>query len=194
MILFSLLSIIGAYLIGALPSGVWLARLYGVEDITQHGSGNSGATNVARILGTYFFIPVFLLDAGKAWLWLSFNAWLGLPLIWLCLCALTLLLGNCYSLFLAGKGGKGIATAIGIIVALQPILIIPLLGIWLLVLAITRTVGMASVIAAAMLPYCSFRLGHSSWQLCLLFVIIAALCIKRHERNLFAYISKRIAA
>lgn len=113
----TLISIVGAYLVGAFPSGYVLARLFKGVDIRQHGSGNIGASNAARVLGKHYFVPIFLLDACKAWgalaLFSYFNPESGVFVPYLV--AFALLLGNAFSIFLRFTGGKGVATSLGII-------------------------------------------------------------------------------
>src|SRR5690348_15473304 len=109
----TLLTGTAAYLVGAIPTGYLIAKLKGITDIRQHGSGNIGATNVSRILGKHYFFLIFFLDAGKAYLFIhalkahfSFN--------YLCIFASIVLVGNGYSIFLRGSGGKGVATLFGL--------------------------------------------------------------------------------
>lgn len=140
-----------AYLVGAIPFGYMIARLKGITDIRKHGSGNIGATNVSRVLGLPYFFLIFFLDAGKAFLFIYYST-PYFPLDYLCFFSCILLIGNGFSPFLSGSGGKGVATLFGLLAALQPLSVAVLLGVWLLVLLIMRTVGMASVIAACSLP------------------------------------------
>ena len=97
-----------AYLIGAIPTGYLIARLKGVRDIRQHGSGNIGATNVSRLLGIHYFFIIFFLDAGKAFLFMN-TIKPYFPIDYLYFFAGILLLGNTCSLFLRFRGGKGVA-------------------------------------------------------------------------------------
>src|SRR5438128_1469670 len=113
-VIISLIAMVGAYLIGSIPTGYLLAYAYGVKDITQHGSGNIGATNVARVMGKQFFLIVLLLDALKAYIVVIFAQNYVIEPLPLALVSMSVMLGNCFSIFLKGKGGKGIATGIGI--------------------------------------------------------------------------------
>lgn len=177
-----------AYLIGAIPVGYLIAQLKGIADIRTHGSGNIGATNVSRFLGIHYFFLIFFLDAGKAFFFIhaikpyvDFNC--------LCIFAGILLFGNGCSLFLRGSGGKGVATLCGLIAALYPMAIILLLCIWACIMALTRTVGIASVAATLCLPLYAYTTHNSAF---FLFSIFAALWIVRtHRPNIQAYWAHR---
>ena len=182
------IAIIGAaYLIGAIPSGAWIAYYKGINDITEHGSGNIGATNVARVLGIHYFFIVFLIDALKAYscLWLI-SYYTGDTLLKL-LCAIALLVGNGFSIFCKGKGGKGIATGAGILIAINYFLFCWLLALWSIALVITRNVGIASAMALLMIPVFSLYLlpGHPGFQLFALFICLWGLW--RHADNIKTY-------
>jgi glycerol-3-phosphate acyltransferase PlsY len=146
-----------SYFVGAIPTGYWICKLFFKIDVTQYGSGNIGATNVARVLGgiRYFFI-IFLIDAIKAFVMLyltdfilqsylqdfTVNARQQIMLI----CGAALLVGNALSVFLRFKGGKGVATTVGILLYLVPgHLIMLFILAWLLILGLTRRVFLASV-------------------------------------------------
>lgn len=180
--------IVVAYIIGSIPTGILIARLFGIKDIREHGSGSMGATNVARVLGKKFFVPIFLLDAGKAglliWLmqkyaaeWLPYSPWAIVSI------AIALLIGNGYSLFLRfGASGKGVATSVGILVALCPkLLILPFL-VWLLVLFITRRIGIASVASLVALALTAWYAAVSA-QIFFLMLFIACWGIWLHRAH-----------
>lgn len=140
------------YLLGAIPTGFIIARLAGVTDIRAHGSGNIGATNVARVLGAKFFPLIFVVDAAKAYLPLIWCSSIGMSIPFQCTIAASLFVGNVWSIFLHGSGGKGVATGVGILAALSPVALIPVVAVFLAVLAASRTVGISSAIAVATLP------------------------------------------
>lgn len=184
MEIFILVMSLLAYIIGAIPTGYIIAQYKGIADIRAHGSGNIGATNVSRFLGKHYFFLIFFLDAGKAFLFITiikpyvdFNN--------LCLFAALLLLGNGYSLFLGGSGGKGVATLCGLLAGLYPMALIPLLLVWLMVLLVTRTVGIASVIATLCLPWYAYTIGNDTFFLFSLFA--AAWIVHTHRSNIAAY-------
>lgn len=148
--------LLGAYVVGSIPSGWLVARLKGIENIRQHGSGNIGATNIARLLGTRYFLVVFFADFLKAfgYLWLL-HIW-SVPPGWSLICALALLLGNTKSIFLFFTGGKGVATSFGLLLAVQPYVLAVVVLVWVAVLLFTRTVGIASVCALFAAPLVAF--------------------------------------
>ena len=148
--------IILAYLIGSIPSGYLIARMQGIEDIRLHGSGNIGATNVARILGTKFFFIVFLTDFLKSFLFLFGMQLLNLSAMSVMLCGLALIFGNGASIFLQFRGGKAVATSCGVICALSPFLVLAVLIPWLLTLWGTKRIGIASGAAYCVLPFFAF--------------------------------------
>lgn len=149
-----------AYLIGSIPTGYWLCRYFFNIDITAHGSGNIGATNVARVLGKRWFLVVFLIDALKAYAALalcmlistsSFELTGGL---WLYVFAAAILVGNAYSPFLSFKGGKGVATSLGIITYLLPLSVNVLAMVfWLVLLKLTHKPFIASLVSAVMVVF-----------------------------------------
>ena len=187
-----------AYFVGAIPIGYLIARLKGIDDIRAHGSGNIGATNVSRVLGTPYFFLIFLLDAGKAYFFLHIlQNYYAFDM--LCVFAGILLLGNCYSIFLQGTGGKGVATLLGLIALLEPRSIPVLLGVWGIILLLTRTVGIASIVAVGCLPlyvymttdnnsFFIFSPNHTPFYLFSVFA--SSLVLWRHQSNIAAYLKK----
>lgn len=174
-----------AYIIGAIPTGYIIARYKGITDIRKHGSGNIGATNVSRVLGLYYFFIIFLLDAGKAFLFIHLIK-PSFDINYICLFAGILLFGNGCSIFLRGTGGKGVATVAGLIIALQPIVALLLFCIWSCIMVLTHTIGIASVGAVITLPFCSYTITHNTAFS--LFSLFATLWIIRtHRSNIQAY-------
>jgi glycerol-3-phosphate acyltransferase PlsY len=149
-----------AYLLGALLGSLVLGRLRGV-DIRHLGSGNAGATNALRTQGKWFGLCVLLIDMGKGVLavrYLPTAVLPGVPLDpqlgreWLTLaCALAVIVGHVYPVWFGFRGGKGVATLVGVIGAVQPRLLLPVLCTWCLVLLLTGYVGLASMVAGAVL-------------------------------------------
>lgn len=182
-----------SYGVGAIPTGFLLARVLGISDIRAHGSGNIGATNVARLLGIHYFLPVFCIDAGKAYAFLWLVALLtDYNMLLLLSAAVLLLIGNSYSIFLQGSGGKGVATAIGIVLFLNPLAVIVTTIAWVIGMLITQTVGISSVIAAIVLPVYIFCVTHEK-TLFFLMLFIAAWVVWRHRSNITRYlIAKKI--
>jgi acyl phosphate:glycerol-3-phosphate acyltransferase len=149
-----------AYLLGALLGSLVLGRLRGV-DIRRSGSGNAGATNALRTQGKLFALSVLVIDIGKgvlAVLYLPQASLPGVPMdpeiprAWLTLaCGLAVIVGHVYPVWFGFRGGKGVATMIGVVGALDPRLLVPVLGGWFIVLVLTGYVGLASMLAGAAL-------------------------------------------
>ena len=114
------------YGIGSVPFGYVLARFYGV-DVREHGSGNVGATNVTRLLGRWLGLVTFVLDAGKAAVVMAVFLSDALPLQVAMVCVV---LGHMFPIWLYGRGGKGVAVLVGIVLVLEPVLLVALIGVW----------------------------------------------------------------
>lgn len=181
-------SVFISYFVGSVPTGPWVARWRGVHNLHELGSGNSGATNVGRVLGPAYFFLVFSLDVVKAWGYLALINELGVDQSSQFLAAAFLMLGNGYSIFLHGRGGKGVATGIGLIAYYSPGLLLWLLPIWLLVLLATRQVGIASVAAACALAVFGTKIIAEQPELGLLMVGSAIFIVVRHRSNIENFI------
>lgn len=176
-----------SYLIGAIPSGYLIARLAGIADIRAHGSGNIGATNVARILGAHYFLIVFCADMLKAYAWLMVLAHYGYTNMICLFAAAALLLGNGFSVFLRGSGGKGVATSFGVLLALNPLLLCCAAICWFFVLWYTKIVGIASVITLLFAPWCSLILHDAPCMVFFLFCM-SAWGLFLHRNNIREYV------
>jgi len=153
-----------AFLVGSLPFGLWIGRRKGI-DIRQHGSGNIGATNVGRVLGKKLGLVCFALDVAKGLLPVLTAGWLGGVLgswavepapawAWMGV-ALAAVAGHVFCPWVGFKGGKGVATGLGALLGLYPIVTLPAIAafaLWFALVAAFRFVGVASVVAAAMVP------------------------------------------
>jgi len=178
-----ILPIIISYFIGSFPTGYIFARLCGIIDIRNHGSGNIGATNVARILGARFFIPVFLFDACKAYANMFILLNMGYKDYSIIAAAVAHLIGNSWSVFLKGRGGKGVATTVGLVMVLQPYVMPYLFLVWVLVFLCTQTVGLASVAAIISFPIWSFICNYST-QLLFFSCFVSVWILMRHRVNI----------
>ena len=146
-----------AYLLGTLLGSLILGRLKGV-DIRSMGSGNAGATNALRTQGKAFGLSVLILDIGKGVLAVWWLPALTLPGVgldphlsrqWLALaCGFAVIVGHVYPVWFGFRGGKGVATVVGVVGALEPRLLVPLFSCWLIVVLLTGYVGLASMLAA----------------------------------------------
>lgn len=171
-----------AYVLGSVPFGLLVARNACGVDPRQAGSGNIGATNVARLCGAGYGVAVLLLDAFKGLLAVLVAQALSHSAVYLTLVALAALTGHMYSMFLSGRGGKGVATACGIYLALSPGLF--LLAALLTVLVIWRrgSVSLGSLTLAAAMPLLLFFTG--LFSLVPLTLIMAGMIYSKHRENI----------
>jgi glycerol-3-phosphate acyltransferase PlsY len=186
---------LAAYLVGSIPTGYLVAKAKGL-DIRRVGSGNIGATNVFRALGKTAGLLVLLADAAKGFLacWLiaavadetlgaaggpQTSARERLSIV----AGVAAILGHNYTCWLKFKGGKGIATTAGVLLALFPKAFALCLGVWLVVFAVGRFVSLASIAAAVALPFAVWFCGGSA-VLVIVAVLLAALAIYKHKSNL----------
>ncbi|MDZ4678718.1 MAG: glycerol-3-phosphate 1-O-acyltransferase PlsY [Oligoflexia bacterium] len=148
------LTLIGAYLIGSIPFGVIVSRFVSGRDVRAQGSGNIGATNVARMMGKKWGIFVLFLDGLKGFLVVKAVGCFFTEDIFLLsnLAALAAIVGHCFPIYLKFKGGKGVATALGVVTALSPLTLGVCFIVFVLVIGISRTVSLASLAAALALP------------------------------------------
>lgn len=186
--------IIVSYLIGSIPAGYIVGRFRGI-DIRAHGSGNIGATNVVRVLSKKFGYPVFLFDFFKGavaveisfWLSRHTNASVDLT-IYAIIGGICCVFGHSYPVWLQFKGGKGVATSLGVLFALDPLLALSALGLWLITYAIARVVSVASIVAAVALPILAIAFAHvraePNTALLAFTLAAAALVVWRHRSNI----------
>lgn len=181
-----------AYLLGSIPFGLILVRLVRGEDVRLSGSGNIGATNVARTGGAKLGVVTLLLDALKGYVGVAFAIGLshretaidsGLAAALAALCAI---LGHVFPVWLKFRGGKGVATAVGAFLGLAPRAVLVVLAIFLIVVAIFRYVSLGSIVAAAVFPVLAYFLYRSTSTLADLLVMFAAsfLIILKHKANI----------
>ncbi len=188
-LLLSTIILLAAYIVGSLPMGFWIAQWMGMEDIRRHGSGNIGATNVGRLLGTHLFLIVLFLDAFKAFFFIKMCVAAGCPSFIVMLSAYALLIGNAYSFLLQGSGGKGVATFAGIMLALNPIMCGALLLTWVAALWYVQVVGIASAVTACMVPW--YALFFTDFYGFLFLLSLALWILYRHKDNVrFYYVGR----
>lgn len=187
-----LLLIVCAYLIGSIPSALIVSRrIFGI-DIRDYGSGNMGATNTFRVLGSRYGTIVMITDivkgviasslyellpfyAGNEVLRTNFIIGLGMAAV----------VGHIFPIFANFKGGKGVATLFGMVLALQPVVALSCVGVFLLVLFLTRYVSLSSILAAMMLPVCVLWIWNEHEVLYRGFTLLVAfLVIFTHQKNI----------
>jgi glycerol-3-phosphate acyltransferase PlsY len=184
------LLIVGAYLFGSIPFGYLLGLLKGV-DITKHGSGNVGATNVARVLGKPYGVLVYILDFLKGFIPTLIAVKLYGADSWITtLVGLAAVLGHMFSIFLGFRGGKGVATASGVLFAINPLLGFLVLTVWAIVFKLTGYVSVGSI-AAAFAAIFFAGMMKLPFNLLFLVTIVAVLVVAKHSSNIERLLSGR---
>lgn len=176
--------VLAAYLLGSVSGSLLLGRLRQL-DIRRMGSGNAGGTNALRFLGPWYALGVVLIDVGKGlvatvlpalWPGAALPAWLPMA------CGLAAVVGHCYPVWHGFRGGKGAATAVGAIIVLGPVLLLPMLGTWFLVLTLTGYVGLATMLAGLSLIPATVWLGQP--QLLWFTAPLALFLVFTHRSNI----------
>lgn len=190
----SFVLLIVAYLLGSIPSAVWIGKKFHGIDIREHGSKNAGATNTLRVLGKKAAIPVFLIDFAKGFaaVQLSLIApasienhifYLKLALV------VAVVLGHIFPIFAGFRGGKGVATMAGAVLAIYPPAVLLCMATFVVVLAISNYVSLSSMIGGIMFPvYTYFVFGNHYTPLVIFACVVAVLLLITHRKNI-----KRIA-
>ncbi len=177
--------IILAYLLGAIPTGFVLVRLLRGQDIRDAGSGNIGATNVAREIGFRMGLLVLAIDIAKAYLavWAASRI-SGGSLFWMSAAAVAVMLGNAFPVFLNFRGGKGFATATGLMLCLSPGPTAALAVVFAGTVAVTRHVSAGSIIASITAPLAVWLIEHPPGVQILAVALVAAIVVWRHRENI----------
>lgn len=175
--------IIAAYLLGSIAFGILISKLYGLPDPRTVGSGNIGATNVARSGKKMAAVLTLLGDAFKGW----FPVWIALQsgmLMWVVSAvALAVFLGHLYPLYHGFKGGKGVATALGIMLAISPLMGLAALLTWILVFAVSRYSSLGAIVAALLAPlYAWLLLPYKDYVMTV--AVMSVFLIWRHRTNI----------
>jgi len=181
--LIEILIVIATYLMGSLSSAIILCRLSGRPDPRSEGSGNPGATNVLRFGGKKLAALVLLGDVLKGFIPVFIAVLLDLPPVILAATAMAAFLGHVFPVFFGFKGGKGVATAIGVIAGLLPPLALALLLVWLASAFITRYSSLSAILAAIVAPFASWPLAHEP-AFTTAIAVICVILLWRHRRNI----------
>ena len=172
-----------SYVLGSVPNGLICGKYLWNTDLREHGSRNIGATNAWRTIGKAAGVLVFALDFLKGVLAVIIGLYLvGSPLS-LVLCGFAAIAGHSASLFLVFKGGKGVATGLGVIAMLLPKVTIIVFAVWLAIVYFTRYVSLGSIVAAALVPILAKLFGNPS-EYVWFGVVAAVLIIVRHHANI----------
>lgn len=177
-----------AYLLGSIPFGYLLIKSAQGKDIRSFGSGNIGATNVFR-KSRFAGLLTLLLDGGKGYLAVLIAAWMGGGPEWQAAAAVAAIIGHVFTVWLGFKGGKGVATGCGAYLAIYPLAVSTTLGVFLLVLILTRYISAASIAATALFPLWAYLIYGTPGTVTLWAVIGAVLIILKHHENIRRLIS-----
>lgn len=176
------LTLLLAYLFGAIPAGAWVARYYGV-DIQKVGSGNTGATNILRTLGAGPAVLVAAFDVFKGGIAVLLARWFGIEGLLLGGVALAAVLGHNYSVFLRFTGGKGVATSFGTLLFLDPLAALLAFPVGILTMWLTRFVSAGSMIGGLTAVVITLALGRPLWEI-LTVLALAGLIFWTHRENI----------
>ena len=190
--LYFLAAVLAAYLIGSLSFAVIVSRLMGLNDPRSYGSKNPGATNVLRSGNKLAAVLTLLLDAIKGWLPVAAVVWqgdaLGLGSGAVAAVGLAAFAGHLYPVFFMFAGGKGVATAAGVLLGVHPVLGLAVLATWLLVAYFTRYSSLSALVSAVAAPLIYLALDRAVWyvdgRITLMLVLMGALLIWRHKGNI----------
>ena len=188
----TVLLILIAYVLGSIPNALWVGKTFKNIDVREHGSKNTGSTNAARVLGAKLGIFTLILDILKGALPTYLGIVLGANLLTritgidkldIIVIGMAAILGHTFSLFLKFKGGKAVATTLGVFLVLVPYAILILLVIFFVIFGLTRYVSLASIVSAVALPITVY-LTTRHIPLTILGIIIGLLVIIRHKENI----------
>ena len=178
--------LLASYLLGAMPTSYLAGRLFRGIDLRQHGSRNLGATNLYRVLGWRYAVPVGLIDAAKGLIpVLVFAPRVTSSELFALVCGLAAVLGHVFSVFVGFKGGKGVATAAGVMLGLAPVALGVAAVVWASLVFLTGYVSVGSIAAAAVFPVAVFLIDRPARaEMLWLDVAVAAAIIWLHRGNI----------
>lgn len=190
--------LIVAYLLGSIPSGLWIGKYFFNKNLRDYGSGNTGTTNTFRVLGKTAGIIVFLIDFFKGTLAVLLPIWLHAQGISPIVFGLLAVLGHTFPIFAEFKGGKAVATSAGMLLGFAPVFCLYLLAVFTLTLFLSSMVSLSSVVAGAfaiisalIFPAFSFILPDYDLLFTLIIVFLGVFVIIRHKDNLTRIRQKR---
>jgi len=191
-ILYTVLASVLAYILGSIPAAVWIGKRFHNIDVREHGSGNAGTTNTIRVLGWKTGIPVLLIDIAKGWLAAMLPVFFhladpGSALLTdlQIMTGVIAIIGHIFPLFAGFRGGKGVASVFGVFLALQPLLTLCCIGIFLVVLLITGIVSVSSMTAGIAFPVFLFLFFDSPSIIFKIFSILVSIALLiTHRENI----------
>ena len=189
-----------AYLLGSIPSAVWIGRRYYGIDIREHGSKNAGTTNMLRVLGNRAAIPVFAIDFLKGFVAVTLVSLLkydpNISPAWVInlkiIATVFVVLGHIFPVFANFKGGKGVATLVGAMTGIHPAIIMLCFAVWFVIFMVSHYVSLASMIAGCCFPIFTGifshtaykRYGDISWTFIVFSILVALLLLWTHRKNI----------
>ena len=175
---------------GSIPSAVWIGKIFFDIDVREHGSGNAGTTNTIRVLGYKAGIPVFIIDALKGWLAIFMSKVIfgyfpsvEMPEYMQLIAAVAVVIGHIFPVFAGFRGGKGVATLLGVGFGLIPIPALIALGVFMIVLLSFGYVSLASITASVILPFVTYFFVMPEYPLLLILTIAVAVFVPIIHRN-----------
>lgn len=177
------LAAVASYLLGSVPTGYLLVRLSGKKDVREFGSGSTGATNVLRLKGWTIALPVAVFDVFKGFLPVFLaSRWFADP-VFAALCGLLAVIGHCFPFSIGFRGGKGVAAAIGAFAAIGWAPCLGSLGLFLIIVGLTRFVSLASILASLAFPFIYLG-GGGLTAVAAVALAVSALIVVRHRANI----------
>jgi acyl phosphate:glycerol-3-phosphate acyltransferase len=191
-ILYLVPALLLAYLLGSIPAAVWIGKRFHKIDVREHGSGNAGTTNVIRVLGWKTGIPVLLIDVAKGWLAAMLPVFFGLAghgsgleTNLKILTGVIAIIGHIFPLFAGFRGGKGVATVFGVLLALMPLLTISSMGVFLIIFLATGIVSVSSILAGLSFPILLFLVFDTPSVVFKIFSVLVAIALLiTHKKNI----------
>jgi len=192
-----LCALVGAYLLGSIPSAVWIGKAFYGIDVRRHGSKNAGATNTFRVLGVKAGIPVLLIDA--------FKGTAACSLVYLILTpdmhefitiqfvfGVAAVLGHIFPIFAGFKGGKGVATITGIVLAISPIPTLVAMGVFVITLLLSKYVSLSSILAGLSFPFLVIFVFKTPENSMIFFsILVSIVLLLTHRKNVERLIHKQ---
>lgn len=187
-----LLVVVLAYLLGSIATAVWVGKIFHKTDVREHGSGNAGATNVIRVLGWKTGVPVLLIDVLKGWVGTMLPVFLNMAdegsamlTNYQIIAGLATVVGHIWPVFAGFRGGKGVATIFGVLLAIHPLLTISCFGVFLCVFLISGYVSLGSMTAGISFPVFLFLFFNTpSFYLKIFSVVVAIALLITHRKNI----------
>jgi len=192
MIITGTILLLISYLLGSIPTSVWIGKAFYGIDVREHGSGNAGATNTFRTLGKTAGIPVLIFDSMKGWVAVMMPVWFlsagDSPVLFenfRVLCGTAAVIGHVFPVFAGFRGGKGVATLLGVAAGMQPVAALICIGLFLLVLLLTHYVSLGSILASLFYGIFLLAIDKVHHDATIIFAImIPVLVIITHSKNI----------